>query len=335
MFEIRRRVEQLEIIAQLLDQNTASSARLAVILADNLAEIIMHGRARLEFAKDQHYQGFRPVRWSPTKRHEVMEEFRPKVNFLHNDLGLVDADDAAFLKFGHSVRNRAYHADTYHADVIETIARTYFGKVCRLYPRLRPPGGAFANTQVETDFLQRHGMSDPMDLINGGLERICENLVAPRACPVGDLAAGLSKNLVRRIETIIGNRDEHGYLETLLDGQAEGDVAQKEVLKQIQFADRFEPDTGAPDTDEAFRTERERWEREFAAYQPDVTLAKLRRWAVTARSIYRETVAGNAAERFRTVDEQFSPVEELVHQAVREFDEWVNSEVKRLCAERI
>lgn len=321
MLVIRRRVEQLELIGELLDRDTPSSCRLAEILADNFAEIIMHDRARYELAKEQSYRGFRLPRWSASKREAVMNEFGAKVNFLSVEIGVVDPDDAVFFKFGHWIRNRAYHADAYHPDVIGAIARTYFGKLCRLYPQLRPSGVVSSKCQAEMDFLKRHSLSNPTDLINGGMARICDALASPRACLPTDLAAALSRNLVGRIEAIVGTSAEYGSLRTLVEGECGANADEDEILKRIQFADSYEADPNPAKTDKEFRKAVAAWEAGLASYCPPVTVAKLRRWIGTARSIAKETTSGRAAERFRSMDEQFSRVEDLVHQGVHEFDE--------------
>ena len=65
----------------------------------------------------------------------------------------------------------------------------------------------------------------------------------------------------------------------------------------------------------------------MANFAATVTVDKLRQWKRTAQTIAKETTTGSATERFRSVDEQFSRVEDLVHQAVHEFDDWVNSQI--------
>ena len=328
MLEVSRRIEQLELIAKLLDEDTPSSARLAAIVADNFAEIIMYHKVIHEFASEQVWRNLRPPRWAPEKRRKVLDDFDAKVNFLMSEIGAIDADDAEFLKYGHWIRNRAYHTDAYHADVISVIARTYFSKVCRLYPQLRFPGVAYSGSQREAHFLKRYGLSEPAELIHGGLARICDGLASPRDCPATDLAAGLSNNLVRRIEAIIGTSEEYGFLDTLLDGKGQSDADKDDVLKRIQFADYYEPDPNPTKLDEGFCKAIARRKAEFASYATPVTVQKLRRWKDTAVSIAKETTFGRAVKRFKSLDEQFSSVEDLVHRAIGEFDEWVNSQIK-------
>ena len=146
MFTILPHFEQLEQAAELLDKCSPACARLALILVDNMAEVVMYQRTRDEFATDRAFSGSRPPKYLPNKRRDVLWDFDAKVNFVHDDIRIIDADDAKFLKFGHTVRNEAYHKYEYHRDVIIPGARTYFGMVCRLYPHIRitSVGSAFS-----------------------------------------------------------------------------------------------------------------------------------------------------------------------------------------------
>ena len=53
MFTILPQFEQLEQAAELLDKCSPACARLALILVDNIAEVVMYQRARHEFAMDR------------------------------------------------------------------------------------------------------------------------------------------------------------------------------------------------------------------------------------------------------------------------------------------
>ena len=217
MHEIIPRVTQLEKVAGLLDEKLPYSSRIALILADNFVEVVMHRRCRDEFAADALFRRPEFSRWSAKRREQILRgEFKDKINFVKGELDLLDTDDAAFFKFGHELRNAAYHADEYQFDIIDNIARTYFAKACRTYPKLRGPGIAFSNSAIEKQFLERHGFSDSFEFATGDdFEQLCQKLAASRPCSLEQLATSLSNNLVRRIDSLTGTEGEYGALDEI------------------------------------------------------------------------------------------------------------------------
>jgi len=99
MRNIRKDVEQLEVAGELLDRDTPSTARLALFLIDNVAELMMYRRARCEFAKDSSWERVRTPRHAPKKKRDVLEYFSDKVNFFVNDVKLVEECDGHILSY--------------------------------------------------------------------------------------------------------------------------------------------------------------------------------------------------------------------------------------------
>ena len=327
MFSIVPQFEQLEQAAKFLDEASPPYARLALIFLDNVAEVAMYQRVRHEFAKDQAYGGSRPPKYAPKKRDDVLQHFDAKVNFVCTEIDVIDADDGKFLKFAHSLRNEAYHKDEYHRDVMIPVARTYLGIVCRVYPQIRIPAVVSSDSKSEQTFLDQHGLPNADDLLSGGLERICDQLAAKHTCELNELASALSRNLVRRIDEILGTEEETGFLETLMDGNSDGSTDIDMVLKRILFFDSYQPEAGPAQTHEEFRRAIKRRESEFAKFRSPACVKTLRRWRQTAQSLTPQNGPGELAERYKSVEQDFSRIEEQVHQAVQEFDEWVNNEV--------
>ena len=323
MIELRKRVEQLEAAAHLIDQDTLHSARLGLILLDNFAEIIMYDRAKHEFARDKYYYGSSGPRWNARKRHKVLDDFDAKVNFFTSEVSLISSDDGEFLKVAHQVRNKAYHIDAYHYDIIRQFTRTSFGMLCKLYPVLRRPGIMTSMSKDESRFLKRFGL-ESWSVFDGEkpLGEIFVKLAASRNCDPDDFAAALSRNLVRRIQEIIGNDNEYGRLEVLCDGRPRTEIDPEGMLKWIQFIDSNQNDStqNGELTDEEFRVWVQKWESDFNEYVAPITIEKLRKWKSTAESLGSSRAAGPAAIRFRSIDEQLDPIEASISQAMLELD---------------
>lgn len=82
-------------------------------------------------------------------------------------------------------------------------------------------------------------------------------------------------------------------------------------------------------TTEEFRAEIGRWDEELAAFAPRVTLKRLKQWRETAKNIAKSATTESAATRYESVDREFSEVEELVSEALAEFEREVDLELAR------
>lgn len=136
-------VEQLDMAAQQLSYQNAVADRLALILVDNIVELMVHRRCGDVFWADTMWQEIGDRKYSPSKRQEVLgEHFDPKVSFLKS-LGLVTDDERIFCQNAHKFRNEAYHIGMLHEDVIHELAWNYHGLACELFSRILPtPNGA-------------------------------------------------------------------------------------------------------------------------------------------------------------------------------------------------
>ena len=92
MERIRLLYEQIEEAKRLMLIGTLTNLRLALILLDNAAELIMHRELSYRFAQDDYYARFRELserKYSDEERRKAEQEFKPMVRLLSHKLAMI------------------------------------------------------------------------------------------------------------------------------------------------------------------------------------------------------------------------------------------------------
>ena len=66
----------------------------------------------------------------------------------------------------------------------------------------------------------------------------------------------------------------------------------------------------------------------LAAASPKYTIAKIRRWQSAASAIARQKNPARALDHWWSFSKKLTPLEDEVSEAVFEYDEWINMQVK-------
>jgi hypothetical protein len=159
-------LERLEIMAVQLDEakaflarGTASHARLAFILLDNAAEVIMRRNVEVRLVYNPFMEGVL-MKWKEilrqhpddararrnhdevaTKvvtraaRRDLARSFDAKVDFI-KDHGDVQETESRVLKKLHRYRNELYHRDRIRPETVRSACLLYFDVTCALFERL-------------------------------------------------------------------------------------------------------------------------------------------------------------------------------------------------------
>jgi len=319
MRELRKRLEMLQEACQQLDKGTATGARLALILLDNLVEIMMYEKVRYIFARDSRFERIIPRKYPDPLRKKVFWGFVEKVDLLVRDTDAISEDQGKVLKAGHRLRNEAYHRGEVREGIIGNVSRTYLRVVCDILPRLWNGMLMLVPGESVAEYLKQFGVDANM-IDEDVLRQVCASFLYKRSCSLEELTNALSADLVRRIEEVV-----YGC-EYLGDGGYER-VSAEDILKNLQFNPQFHEKHEFAQTDEGFREFIEIREREFAEYVPPITLATLHEWKRRAEAICSMAAPGNALEEYWNIDRMLSDIQEMVSQAVYEFDEWINMQV--------
>src|SRR5687767_9967385 len=114
-------VEQLDFAANLLCQGQPTAARLALILTDNVVELLVHERCEAQLRADA--RGLAPDsnRLAATEAAKVLgQKLKPKIDFLVARK-VLQPDEKLLIQFAHRMRNEAYHQGVVHEPILSSV----------------------------------------------------------------------------------------------------------------------------------------------------------------------------------------------------------------------
>ena len=320
MREIKKDIEQLEEVAHQLDKQTPTGARLALLLLDNLIELLAFKKVKKIFAFDEMYKlpGKLP-KYSPEKRKKVKDHFKEKINFLVSETKDISHDEGDFLKVGHELRNEAYHNGVLRDSIILSVTSVHYEIVCRLLPRLWIMSYSYSREDEVSAFLNKYGIQGSM-IDTKSLEKICINLLGDRNSTTDNLREDISDDLINRIDELV---------ETLESYQPDvrPDLTPDELLKEMQFSQTFPGDLKFPETHEGFLEFHRTRDEYRSKFKPKVILATIVRWKRQAAKIRSEDRPGAVMRKFSEIDRHLLKIEDIIYEAVAEFDIYIDSQI--------
>lgn len=300
MENTHRHIEQLEEAARQLERGTATGARLALVLLDNLAEVFMYRKVQEVFLRDRVPHWVAQFRYPTRKRREVLRSFPAKVDFLAAETELLGQDEAEVLRVCHRLRNEAYHEGVAREGVLMPIARVQCVTVCGLLPRLSL-GYLYSPTRMEERIFVRRFCTPAWDIDEDITTGVRERLQADYPCAVSDMCHSLCADLLRRIDELAENLECAVYGPTVKD--------ENEVLKLLQF--EFDPEDDRELGEAEFREYVRAWQRAYARYVPPVTTRTLEDWRKAASRIRTRSAPGAVLRAYADIDEPLLSLEEL------------------------
>jgi hypothetical protein len=315
MRNIVKDIEQLEVAGDLIDKDTPTTSRLALFLIDNFAELLMYHIALYEFARNDQWKSLRASKYPFKKRESIKEYFDPKLNFILNDLKLIEQSDATVFRIGHKLRNEAYHKGVLREKIITPITRTYFQTICSIFQKLWIGPSVLqthSTTSEVNDFLVKYGMEADILTIEA-LVQICQRILNGRDITVVELAKAISGDLTTRIQYI---------LDIILD-LSSGPTAMSpdDGLKWLQFRQEGGMEFGVVENDAEYHLFWEKVRSKLAEFKPNVTLNRMAKWLNRSELIKNEKDKGTILQKFWTIDEQFIKIENMVQEEAFRIEE--------------
>jgi hypothetical protein len=326
---VRLIYEQLETAKAQLLGGGVLDCRLALILVDNVAELLMTGALRDEFSfEDFFYPKDGRARlgdelrakYTPEERSRAEWEFEPKLRILGHRLGKISTAERGILRVCHRLRCEAFHAGTVRRTILSQATVLLFQTTVAL--TLKLPIRSFsmpAPTPSEADarFFERFELADAVLLaLDEGREQIARKLLEGITVDARAFAQTLSEDLLARID-----EDILGGLAYLNERNADIDRnLQHGQFWQEQGIALAEAGVRQPKLDEAF----EQWKAEGRA---KYTIRKIEKWRRHAELIARRDRPSDAIEQWWAIDEKIQPLETGIGKAVVEYDDRINSEI--------
>lgn len=132
-------VEQLDRAAIELHEDSVVSARLALILTDNIVELMVHRRCETIFGRKAPAWICEPpeAKYNRAAQHRVLgRHFDPKLKFLKSE-GDISEAEYNFIIRCHDVRGEAYHTGLAYDEILRPLAWHYHELACALFARLQ------------------------------------------------------------------------------------------------------------------------------------------------------------------------------------------------------
>ena len=322
-------VEQIHEAGNLLGLRSAPHARMALLLLDNAAEILMHRTiidelkfddtwsdifqaARASLPPDRadvliEESGHKPI---PPKQRKAMERlFIPKVDFLVQQQKVPQAVGQV-VKALHRYRNDAYHRDRVRRETLHAAAMIYYEVACELLATLLPSSMVFSSTDDWSGFLSRFGLTPSCSMMPDGIAEIASKLRSEIGIEASALAQLLSDHFVSRLD------DLNEQLDFICQYAGRGATHASE-LKRIQFWRA----TGRLPESEA--------DQKFVAYAPKYTLAHLDEWRPKGEQLRTRVGEGKLKllREFCEIEQQLEPLEEMVNEVASLIDRAIQFEI--------
>ena len=331
MENVRLIYEQIEVAKGHLLGTSLLGLRLALILSDNVAELLMHQELKLRFRIDDEW---RP-KWEPAytewlraggpapkytleERQAAEREFEPKTRILCLHMGRLSSEERGILNVCHKLRNEAFHRGTLRSKILEQVCRLLYITVVNLTLKFPVRGFTLPGPTPATDdanFLERFDLKDAFSLAtDDGRRKLADRLLVGIAFDGLAFAETLSHDLVERIDATLGGLE---YVGETSD--------RSQIDRKLQYT-QFWRDLGAalvkqgvrePDLENAYR----RWQSEGRARY---TLHKIDRWRRQAASIARCATPARALDHYWAIDKKLRPLEDDVFEAVFRYDEEID-----------
>lgn len=325
-------MEQIEVIAvqmeevkrMIVDGKTIPHLRMALMLTDNVAEVIMQRIIRVEMMANHLYKSMldlcaqlpEQTPESVAKREEAERKYVPpgkikkiekvfdeKVDFLVAREIIAPPLGSTLKKF-HQYRNEVYHRDKIRRQSLETATLAYFDICCDVLPKWRPIMIRLAGP----------------DSIPEGLKRFTEG---------SGIHAGL--DLPKRIAATLRSELHLDYerARRLLIEHLEDRISETE--ENLKFlADNFIVDLKLTDLVRLIQ---------YEELTPDVTLEQVRRrkckysladldrWRTEVRALKQIHDKYQLFEAFAEVENDFEPFEGQVMEAAMELDREIQRQI--------
>jgi hypothetical protein len=307
-------IEQLDLAADQLRRGSPSYARFALILTDNVVELIIHRVCSNLILYDDMWVKLGEPKYSSKQRENALgQRFERKARFLVS-ASMISADQADFVVICHKYRNELYHAGLHHDDIVLDIAWHYHDFAISLFEKVNPNNSWYSGAEV-TEAVARHAGSNGTAVISD-IASVANSLRIYRPAKKRPLTEALSCSAVRHVDELIGK------IEFLVDNDPQRRT-EDEILYDLQFFDYLHSDDSVAKTvwgkvktlrqrDAAIVFLQETWQAKYKA----IPLPSFRAQAEKVASLKTDIFTLRAFEKFKNDIAYFGRIVDEAHIAL-------------------
>lgn len=323
-------IEQINQSKNLILENDTASLRMALILLDNAAEILMYRKVLSEFGHNEMYGKIReqaksamppdifdkfltehsvPEILEEKKKRKILKYFDEKITFLCDTCGFIPGPVGAVLSSLHGYRNETYHRDIIRNEILRPIAILYFELVCELLTYLKHSGISYSSEDDWSQFFKKLGLGEThykmRMLSDEDIEAILNRFRAELSINLNELRETLQEYVINRLDETLGR------LNFISD--ALGSKALNTTLKLIQFRQ-------TNDSLQFNNRDLLLQSQEFNNYTAPITEEVFSNWRVKAHHFVNIEEKLALFIAFKDIEYQFEPIEYKIYDVADELD---------------
>jgi hypothetical protein len=320
-------VEQLDRAATELAVDHPLNARMALILIDNAAELIIHRRCENLVQSDR--KSGAPKLTAANRRSILGHYFGEKIKFLE-EMSAISDGERHFIGELHAHRNTLYHEGLSYDDIIRPLAVAYFQLTCDLLHRLDNRTLGWPNKLIIASSLHVYfpdaaaGRRFP-DYDSGRVSKLLLDRTPEDAPSLQTALAAHSQTFVDHLEAKfesikLGLDRKSSPSETFRELQHAADFQNlvRERMRKIGKEDQFIP-FGHPVLKEYAAKLMPKW-------KPRYTSAPFGKWGVRAKAIAKASAPLSSVRRFTDLRSEMNYLAEAIDDAHQEFWGWVQQQ---------
>lgn len=190
-------LEQLDLALDQLALNDENYTRFAIMLIDNVAELILHDVAQSKLLVFERYGDAPRSEDISLCRKAVGRNFDSKVKFA-NKIGLFDDATKNSILLLHEYRNTSYHRGERHERFLRALTILYLQLVCRIFCDWEPLTWGFASNEVIPLRVRKY-VRNSESILEDGRQRYVNAFDR-----LGKIASNLRYDLISDLSTEMG-----------------------------------------------------------------------------------------------------------------------------------
>lgn len=193
-------LQQLELCRELILDGTEAKWRVALILLDNISEIILYRVVKDELAKEDFIRSVVRERFPPKQRRAIDRFFWAKLEVVA-DIRHLPEPVCKALTILHSYRNAAFHRDTHNPAVLPILARVAFVAVADLFARTHAGmhSSAIGGYSKPIEWLQHYGLVGTFVQFDTAAKSIAKQLKAGVRPKLSSVTRGFGADIMTRL----------------------------------------------------------------------------------------------------------------------------------------